>query len=170
GTTGGGAALVNSAGTQDFVRFGDTTIGPIEGIEWRGDNVAIPSSPTFTIGRDPLGSDTNHVTDWLSQGPSQGGQNFAKAVINEVFTGTNDLVELYNPIIDTVDLSGWELTLYDGNDQVIKLPNGPTTYTYRFPNGTLLRPGQFLLVSETNPNPAGENSIYNITLGANTIN
>ncbi|MEO8609209.1 MAG: choice-of-anchor Q domain-containing protein [Chloroflexota bacterium] len=167
GTTGGAAALVNAAGTQDFVRFGDTTIGPIEGDQWRGDNVAIPSSPTFNIGRDPLGSDTNHVTDWLSQGSSAGGQNFAKAVINEVFTGTNDLVELYNPIIDTVDLSGWELTLYDSNDQVITLPNsGATTYTYRFPNGTLLRPGQFLVVAETNPG----DGIYSILLGKDTIN
>ena len=173
GTTGGAASLVSPAGTQDFVRFGDTTIGPIEGIEWRGDNVLIPSSATFNIGRDPLGSDTNHVTDWLSQGSSAGGQNFAKAVINEVYTGTNDLVELYNPIIDTVDLSGWELTLYDGNDQVITLPtlpNGGTTFTYRFPNGTLLRPGQFLVIAETNPNDPGSDDIYAITLGANSIN
>jgi hypothetical protein len=165
GTTGGAASLVSPAGTQDFVRFGDTTLGPIEGIEWRGDNVAIPSSDTFTIGRDPVGSDTNHVTDWLSQGPTAGGQNFGKSIINEVYTGTNDLVELYNPIIDTVDLSGWELTLYDANDQIITTTPG-ATYTYRFPNGTLLRPGKFLVIAETDPG-AGVDAIL---LGANTIN
>jgi len=153
GSTGGAASLVQNGVIQDFVRFGDTTLSPLMESEWRGDNVPLPDDPTdtnMTIGRDPASGDANHVTDWLRQRPTEGGQNAIRVLINEIYTGTNDLVELFNPAAETANLSGWELILYDADDQIIPATPG-ATYTLRFPNGTLLRPGQFLIVAEENP-------------------
>ncbi|MDK2972644.1 MAG: hypothetical protein PWP23_2399 [Candidatus Sumerlaeota bacterium] len=60
-------------------------------------------------------------------------------LINEVFAGVPDWVELYNPGASPVDLSGWALRM---NDKEI-VPRD-----YVFPDGTTIAPGGYLLVSD----------------------
>lgn len=63
-------------------------------------------------------------------------------LINEIFTGGVDFVELYNPSPYTVDLGGWELwSWYHGTTPDAGAP-------FVFPAGTLIQPGGFLVVQE----------------------
>jgi Lamin Tail Domain/CotH kinase protein/Bacterial Ig domain/Immunoglobulin domain/Immunoglobulin I-set domain len=67
-------------------------------------------------------------------------------VINEVLTHTDapleDAIELFNPTTSAVDLSGWFLS--DNKDDPKR---------YRIPNGTVLGPGGFVVVYESQFNP-----------------
>lgn len=77
--------------------------------------------------------------------------NAGKIIINEVLynetgaaTNTNDeFIELYNASLSPVDLSGFKLAdghlTADDNDST----NG---FTYTFPNGTTLQPGQYAVI------------------------
>ncbi|MFT7618161.1 MAG: hypothetical protein ACI97A_001802 [Planctomycetota bacterium] len=73
-----------------------------------------------------------------SQGPSG-------VVINEVFTGSPDWVEIRNFSNSSRDLSGWKL------DATFAFTSYPS---FTFPSGTILRPGEIVLVLEnSNPSP-----------------
>ena len=60
-------------------------------------------------------------------------------MINEVSSSGDDPIELYNPGDDEVDLGGWRLT--DEND-------APSAGTYFFATGSVLAPGQHLLMTK----------------------
>ena len=63
-------------------------------------------------------------------------------IINEVFTGTPDFVELLNPHQTPVDLSGFKLdSWYHGTT-----PDAPAPFV--IPTGTILMPGQTLVIEE----------------------
>ena len=58
--------------------------------------------------------------------------------------GQIEVVELFNPTATNADLSGWYLT-----------DNAAVPKKYRFPNGTILPPGCYLVVTEPEFNPGG---------------
>jgi uncharacterized repeat protein (TIGR01451 family) len=80
----------------------------------------------------------------------------SKIIINEVLynqTGDNpdnndEFIEIYNPSDSNVDLSGWKLM--DGNirnssnDDINSITGSSTPYT--FPNGTILKPGEYAVI------------------------
>ncbi|MBX3727732.1 MAG: lamin tail domain-containing protein [Candidatus Sumerlaeia bacterium] len=73
-----------------------------------------------------------------------------KVLINEVFVGVPDWVELYNPQASPVDLSGWVLRMND-QDQVPR--------DYVFAAGATLGAGAYLVVSdEGGPTPPAPQS------------
>ncbi|RCJ25037.1 hypothetical protein A6S26_17745 [Nostoc sp. ATCC 43529] len=98
--------------------------------------------------------------------------NNGKIIINEVLyneTGTNastndEFIELYNPSSSPVDLSGLKLAdghlTADDNDST----NG---FTYTFPNGTILQPGQYAVIwiGENNPNHQATGAAFQAWLG-----
>ena len=63
--------------------------------------------------------------------------------------GTVDWVELYNPTDETIDLSGFGFT------NEIK-----RTFRYRFPQGTLLEPGKYLVLYCTGGTETSDNDPY----------
>ena len=63
--------------------------------------------------------------------------------------GTVDWVELYNPTDETIDLSGFGFT------NEIK-----RTFRYRFPQGTLLEPGAYLVLYCTGGTETSDNDPY----------
>ncbi|MCB2156762.1 lamin tail domain-containing protein [bacterium] len=74
------------------------------------------------------------VLDALAQIPAA-----ADIVINEVFVGDSDWVELYNGTGAAVDISGWSLRVTD--------QAGVTTY-YFIPPGTTIADGAYLVLSD----------------------
>ena len=63
----------------------------------------------------------------------------AHAVINEVFTGEPDFIEVFNPTPVPIDLSGWTVDLFD---------DGSLVGTYTFPTAPKLQPGSVTLLRE----------------------
>ncbi|MFN6496950.1 MAG: lamin tail domain-containing protein [Nostoc sp. DedQUE01] len=98
--------------------------------------------------------------------------NAGKVIINEVLyneTGTNastndEFIELYNSSSSPVDLSG--LKLADGH---LTADDNDTTngFTYTFPNGTILQPGQYAVIwiGENNPNHQATAAAFQTWLG-----
>ena len=80
--------------------------------------------------------------------PGEAGQGPVGIVVNEVLTHTDapltppDSIELMNVTAEPIDLSGWYLG--DTPDDRLK---------YQIPVGTILGPGEFLLVDESDFNP-----------------
>jgi len=60
-------------------------------------------------------------------------------LINEVFTGETDVVELYNPGIDPLDVSGWAMRMLDSAD---------VARDFVFPDGTMIPANGYLLISD----------------------
>ncbi len=150
GTIGGGAALINVLTGEDFVQFGDTNLIPPQGTNWTGGTPELPDTGK-TLGRDPSSSDTDDRTDWSQQDPTMGGQNGIKVVINEIFPGAVDAVELYNPSIETVKMDGWKLMTYNAN--------GALEVNYTFGHFSLA-PNAYVVLREGN----GTNDAANIYL------
>ena len=69
-------------------------------------------------------------------------------LVNELLSNSDlpqvDAVELFNPTTSPVDLAGWFIT-----------DDFTNAYKYRFPEGTLLPAGGYLVLTETNFNPGG---------------
>ncbi|BAY77139.1 hypothetical protein NIES25_35990 [Nostoc linckia NIES-25] len=98
--------------------------------------------------------------------------NVGKVIINEVLykeTGTNsstndEFIELYNPSSSPVNLSG--LKLADGhltaNDN-----DGLNGFSYTFPNGTTLQPGQYAVIwiGDNNANHQATGAAFQTWLG-----
>jgi hypothetical protein len=61
-----------------------------------------------------------------------------KVVINEVDVGDYDRIELYNADSQAINMSGWQLTIYDSSG----------SYDYTFPSGFTLQPGSYVVVDE----------------------
>ena len=59
-----------------------------------------------------------------------------EVVINEVQTADVDWIELYNPTLETADISGW--TVRDSDDDHVMV----------MPSGSTLKPGAFLSISQ----------------------
>jgi hypothetical protein len=131
---GGSIELRDSGGTGiDFVSFGNGFIEPSGPDDWRGNTARMPDNTlTQSLGRDPAGSDTNHRTDWAVQSKTLGGQNWAYVVVNEIYPGSTDIIELRNPLFETFDISGWK---------VIALTTA-SVRLYTFPDGAHHRSGR----------------------------
>lgn len=109
------------------------------------------------VPRDPQAINPLANTGWdwrasANPGGSPGEQDPPSAVppvvVNEVLTRSDlplrDTVELYNPTSAPADISGWYLS-----------DNPSIPRKYQFPSGSVIGPGQFLVVDEAdfNPNP-----------------
>ena len=71
----GAAALIDPSGSGvDFVRWGGSTVGAPSGTEWTGTEPGEIAN-NQSLGRDSLGTDTDHGEDWTPQIPSFGSQN-----------------------------------------------------------------------------------------------
>ncbi len=83
--------------------------------------------------------------------PGRAGLAAVPVVINEVLSNTDlvggltDSIELHNVSGTLVDLSGWYVS--DSRNQLLK---------YRIPNGTILPPGGYLVLDESDFNPTPE--------------
>jgi uncharacterized repeat protein (TIGR01451 family) len=98
--------------------------------------------------------------------------NVGKVIINEVLyneTGTNsntndEFIEFYNPSSSAVDLSGFKLA--DGH---LTANDNDTTngFTYTFPNGTTLQPGQYAVIwiGNNNANHQATGAAFQAWLG-----
>ena len=106
------------------------------------DSVAFAVQTTdVSQGRLPDGSDT--IMNFPSSA-SPDASNYlplSNVIINEVLTHTDspleDAIELYNPTLNSLDLSGWYLS---DSDQDFR--------KFRFPSGTVLSPDGFLVLYE----------------------
>jgi len=104
-----------------------------------------PARPGASQGRLPDGA-TNIVT--FAETPTPAESNYlplSNVVIHEVLAHTDppfeDAVELHNRSDQPVDISGWALS-----------NNARDRWKYRFPEGTVLEPGGFLVVYEAQLN------------------
>jgi len=81
-----------------------------------------------------------------SPGANDPASTIPAIVINEVLTSSSapdvDAIEIFNPTIFPADISGWYLT---DDDQF--------PWKYRFPNGSMIPAGGFLVVDESQFNP-----------------
>ncbi len=83
-----------------------------------------------------------------------------KVLINEVYTGATDLVELHNPNAQQVDIGGWALRISD---------SAGVTADYVFPAATMIAAGGYLVLSDeggANP-PQSPQISANIRIGMN---
>ena len=104
---------------------------------------------------DPFSNpDPNDPANWRassaiggSPGEDDAAVSIAPVYVNELLAHTDppqqDAVELHNPNDETVNIGGWYLT--DDADEPRK---------YRFPAGTTIPPGGFLIVDEEDFNPS----------------
>ncbi|MCH8922493.1 MAG: CotH kinase family protein, partial [Planctomycetes bacterium] len=80
-------------------------------------------------------------------------------VINEILTHTDgptgDWIELLNTTDEPIDISGWYLS--DEGDNLRK---------YRFPDGTIIAPGQFRVINQFGAGGFGENAV-DVTIDPN---
>lgn len=119
----GSAGLSDPVSGVDFARWGGSTTPPPTGTAWSGTSAAAPPW-TAALGRDPASTDTDSAQDWCVQAESAPGPNrgCGLVVINEVFGGTPDYVELYNSGSTPVDLAGWLLETNGCGPSLISLP------------------------------------------------
>ncbi len=153
-TTGDGLADNNSLGIFD------TDGNLVEALTW-GTGHTLPFLPTqfdnpekkesFTRNLDTLAwSKTKTVSPTNSKGeiwkeetpPPPEPKPFTQIVINEVFPNpkekgdVGEFIELYNPLSETVDLSGWEI--HDAS----------TSGKYIFPNGKSIGSKEYLVITD----------------------
>ncbi|MGF1937123.1 MAG: lamin tail domain-containing protein [Nostoc sp. ChiQUE02] len=150
---------------------GGTTNSPTPGnnfLQTTDDKVNLGNDPSKTDDDDPtLFTALNALNYQVS--PLAG-----KVIINEVLyneTGntiaadTNDeFIELYNASASAVDLSGVKLT--DGN-LIVGSSDGAGGFSYTFPNGTTLQPGQYAVIwiGNNKPNQQATAAAFQTWLG-----
>ena len=107
----------------------------------------------FSLVRANLAGDPNAPASWRpsantggSPGADDPPSNIPPIVINEILTHPDaqqlDSIELFNPTLDPVDISGWFLS-----------DDGAQPEKFRISNGTILPPGGFAVFTETDFNP-----------------
>jgi hypothetical protein len=140
--------LVDSEGNviQSF-RYGDDGDWPARADGWGA------SLEVTEIRGDYDDPDNWHSSrEFLGSPGSAGVGPFLSVVVNEVLSHTDppfeDAIELFNPTEQPVDLSGWYLS-----DDVMELRK------YLFPDGTLLAPGDYLVIYEVQLSSAAEGSL-----------
>ena len=122
----GSVALLDATGVGiDFMRWGSfdgsepASDLPPQGVVWSGTDIfAYSDAVKHSLGRDGSGTDTDDAADWENtsgvdaSAKTLGGPNISSGgvvVVNEVDIDDNDAVELYNPTVAPVDISGWVL-------------------------------------------------------------
>ena len=162
-TTSGSAALLDGGGVGvDFVRFGSNTDTPPAGTTFSG-TVPGPSSGAAneSIARDASSTDTDASSDWSIQTPTPHNQNLGVLVsnsaptllINEVYLGGEDAIELYNYGTAPVNVTGFQLWGYFGDR---------TDVIYTLPAGSTIQPGAYVILSEN----SGANTAFKYYMNA----
>jgi uncharacterized repeat protein (TIGR01451 family) len=92
-----------------------------------------------------------------------------KVIINEVLynetsNGNDEFIELYNASSSPADLSG--IKLVDGN-LIVNNTDGTGGFSYTFPNGTILQPGQYAVIwiGSNNTSTQAANAAFQAWLG-----
>jgi hypothetical protein len=110
---GSGSALLRSGNVGiDFVRWGSTAKMPAIGTGWSGTNPAGPAAGQ-TLGRDPLGVDTDDTSDWGTQVATLGGVNQPTRPSNDNLANAQVIASLpYNHTLVTfmasTEASEWQ--------------------------------------------------------------
>ena len=130
-------------------QFTTRGIGPPDHFEWgplaATQNTHQPFTATLTA-RDDLGNIATGFNGPASLTGLAGPETSPSIVIAEIDTGTDDAVEFANVSGVDTDISGWQITLYDGRSW----PAPRTTFVV--PNQTICnRNGLFLLRTGTGP-------------------
>lgn len=132
-------------------------VGPVHHFDWAP--VASPQFvdqrfPVAITARDDLGNVARDFNGGVNVTARPAGGNGSTVVVSELDTGVGDRVEFQNVSGLTVDLSGWQMSVYDG----VRWPAPVTTVT--IPAGTLCPPGGVFSLSDTNPAPGQFPNFY----------
>ncbi|BAZ51458.1 hypothetical protein NIES4103_41070 [Nostoc sp. NIES-4103] len=141
-----------------------------------GNNVLQTTDDQVNLGNDPNKTDDDDPTLFkaLNALNYQVSPLAGKVIINEVLynetdttisADTNDeFIELYNASSSAVDLSGVKLT--DGN-LIANSTDGAGGFSYTFPNGTTLQPGQYAVIwiGNNKPNQQATAAAFQTWLG-----
>lgn len=138
-------------------------VGAVHHFDW-----APVASPQFVdqrfavavTARDDLGNVVRSFDGSVNVSARPAGGNGSTVVITELDTGVGDRVEFQNVSGLPVDLSGWQMSVYDG----VSWPAPVATVT--IPAGTLCPPGGIFSLSDTNPAPGQFPNFYT---GTNVI-
>ncbi len=105
-TTGSGGSVV------DFARWGTTTIAPA-GTTWFGGVLPTGPNDETSMQRRPSSEDSDRTSDFCVQIPTLGTGNRPCVVINEVYGGEIDGIEIYNASLAAYTLTGFHVQIYD---------------------------------------------------------
>ena len=110
----------------------------------------VPFDVTITA-KDPNG---NTVTTYAGSAALSGQVGRAAVAISEVNTGSTDAVELTNICAAAVDVSGWQISIYDANSW----PSPLVTFT--IPGGATCQPGHVVTLKEYGTAPGAYPSFF----------
>ncbi len=151
----GGALLRDTTDTTlDVAQWGTTTV--FNGDPgWQSGSIAAAPSSNSSVARRASGDDTNSPTDFCAQNPTMGTVNHGCVVINEVFGGEPEWVEIYNASIATYDLSFGSVSFATGNT---------SNFIYQFSTFTLPANGYVRIIEG-----AGTNTSTTLYTGGNNL-
>ncbi|MCI0744941.1 MAG: hypothetical protein L0Y58_06005 [Verrucomicrobia subdivision 3 bacterium] len=138
-----------------------------------------PISPEQTVGvpfaatlfaRDDIGNIAQDFQDTVEVSAFCGGSNSSAVVITEIDTGTNDRVEFLNVSGRRLNLSNWEISLYDNRSW--PAPRA----TFKVPTNSIAVPGQLFLLTVSGTAPgrfpaffAGTNLVWSLAGFSNYV-
>ncbi|MBI5928939.1 MAG: lamin tail domain-containing protein [Chloroflexi bacterium] len=105
-TTGVGGSVV------DFARWGSTTVAPA-GAGWFGGALPVAGTDESSLQRRPSSEDGDRTSDFCFHLVSLGTLNRPCVVINEIYGGDPDGVEIYNASLAAYTLTGFQVIIYD---------------------------------------------------------
>ncbi len=131
-------------------QFTTRGVGEVVRFEW--DALASPQPvnqpfPVTLSARDDIGNVATNFAGPVSVTGLRGTGTASAVLITEIDPGTNDRVEFANVSGRTLDLSGWQITLYDGRSW--PLPR----ITFILPTNTVSRAGETFVLSRLGTAP-----------------
>jgi fimbrial isopeptide formation D2 family protein/uncharacterized repeat protein (TIGR01451 family) len=157
-----------TAGTvvTDADSAGSTTKSPSVGgyvMQTDNDGANTGNNPSNTGDDEPtlftLGNPVNYIVS-----PQAGKIIINEVLYNETSNGNDEFIELYNASSSPADLSG--LKLADGN-LIANDTDNAGGFSYTFPNGTTLQPGQYAVIwiGSQNPNTQTTGAAFQAWVG-----
>ncbi|MGB2822222.1 MAG: M14 family zinc carboxypeptidase, partial [Phycisphaerae bacterium] len=151
----------------------DVVSGPVDHFEWSTvtspQYVDIPVAVTLTA-LDANGYPVTGFSGEVSLAGYVGAGTSSTLVVSEVDTDDDDCIEFTNVSGEALDVSGWQVTVYDWDSY----PAPQLTYT--IPAGTVCSPGAVFLLHEEGSSPgsypnfySGGNFYWNNELGGNPV-
>ncbi len=154
-STYGGASLEDTVNTLlDVAQWGTTTV--FNGDPgWQSGSIAAAPSSNSSVARRASGEDSNSPTDFCAQNSTLGTVNHGCVVINEVFGGDPEWVEIYNTSIASYDLSFYSVSFATGN---------ASNFIYQFATFILPANGYVRIIEG-----AGTNTSTTVYTGGNNL-
>ena len=125
-------------------------VGQVDTLEWSSLPEAIQSGTLFSAeltAKDEFGLVATNFNGLVSLSGQGGSPSANTVLISEIDPGAADAVELCNVSSGAVDLSGWQLFVYDSS----RWPAAKTNFV--LPSGTVLSPGSVCTFSERGRQP-----------------